>query len=66
MTNDNVVDIPTVGNKMIQILKDLKRNLDVHIEYVKVMSTVRKAKYDSLVKEGFTPEQALELCKGEL
>lgn len=28
-----------------------------------LMARLQKAKYDALVAEGFTPEQAIELCK---
>ena len=35
-----------------------------HIEYLKVDAKLRKTKYDALLKENFTKEQALELTKG--
>jgi hypothetical protein len=33
------------------------------IEYFAVQATLTRAKFDSLKKENFTDEQALELCK---
>lgn len=35
-------------------------------EHVKIAAGITKAKYDALVLEGFTPAQAIELCKGAL
>lgn len=32
----------------------------------KIRAGITKAKYDALVLEGFTPQQAIELCKGVL
>ena len=37
---------------------------DLLKENAKIMAGITKAKYDALVSEGFTPHQALELCKG--
>jgi hypothetical protein len=37
--------------------------MEPQIEYLKLKAVLHKAKYDALIENGFTPEQALELCK---
>jgi hypothetical protein len=37
--------------------------MEPQIEYLKLKAKLQKAKYDALIENGFTPEQALELCK---
>ena len=51
----------TVQSK--ELLEELKRMLPEMIEYVQVMATLHKAKYDALIKAGFNDPQAIELCK---
>jgi len=65
-----VIDIPisTPENvkKMKEDLKNFKESMGVIIEFYEIDAKVRKARYNSLVTEGFTPEQALEICKGDV
>lgn len=56
MNNDNV--------NFAVLVKNMKDNILAHIEYQQLDARVKKAKYDALVKEGFTSEQALTLVKG--
>lgn len=44
-------------------VKSIRDNILAHCEYVSLNAKIQKSKYDSLIKEGFTPEQALVLCK---
>jgi hypothetical protein len=45
------------------LVKQLADNLLAHIEYVQLNAKVQRTKYEALVKEGFTEQQALELTK---
>ena len=40
-----------------------KEKIIIKEQMDKVLAEVRKASYDAHIKQGFTPEQALELCK---
>ena len=52
--------------KMRQSLATFREFAGILREEVKVRAGITKAKYDALVAEGFTPQQAIELCKGPL
>ena len=43
----------------------MQRELPAFIENAKIIAKIRKASYDALIGEGFTPEQALELCANQ-
>jgi hypothetical protein len=44
-------------------LEMLKRNLDTLLEFNLLNAKVLRSKYQALVAEGFTEDQALSLCK---
>lgn len=47
-------------------LEHIKRHKDSLIEYMKIMSEIRRAAYENYLKLGFSSEEALELCKRPL
>jgi len=44
-------------------LESLKRDLDTFTEYSAMVAKIRRASYNAHIKEGFTEEQALVLCR---
>ena len=51
------------SSEMQDAVIKMRLTMGVHIEYLILSAKLHKAKYDALVENGFTPEQALELCK---
>lgn len=51
-------------NEFAEAVKNLKENTLTFIEYLQIDAQLKKEKYDALVKEGFSENQAIELCKG--
>ena len=49
--------------KMAQELANIKENMPAILTHLQLKATMHKAKYNFLLKEGFTEAQALELCK---
>lgn len=55
--------IETKKDKDLAIMQLMRRELPAHAEKTKLFAQYKKISFDAYVKEGFTPEQALELCK---
>ena len=41
----------------------LKRQAPIFMEFSKTLAEIRMASYSAHIEEGFSPEQALDLCK---
>lgn len=44
-------------------LRSIRDNLEYMIEYGRLRARIHRAKYEELLKLGFSETQALELCK---
>ncbi len=65
MDKDNLLQLVNKDfDERKKILADLKQNLPIIIESFALTAQITKAKYDAFVLQGFTEEQALNLCKG--
>jgi len=64
--NDRPTIVPAVAkpSEMEKALEDSIRNMEVAIKLHTQIAKLRRAAYESYLKEGFTPDQALILCKG--
>jgi len=50
--------------KLRDDIENLRAMSSILKEHVVIMAGLTKAKYDALVAEGFTPQQAIDLCRG--
>ncbi len=50
-------------NDMRAAIEGLRRMLPDMLQHAELIAQVKRSYYQALVKEGFTPEQALELTK---
>ena len=48
---------------LAQAVLDLRENIAAHVEIGQLQARIMRAKYLALIKEGFTEQQALLLCK---
>lgn len=57
-----VIQLPgTVSTR--EQLEKLREMVPIMVEHMSILAPLIKAKYDLLIKEGFTDAQAIELCK---
>ncbi len=64
MSDSNVVSIADKQMETtLRAIRKIQATLPVIVEGQKAMAQVVRARYLALVEQGFTPEQALALCK---
>ena len=59
----SIEQLPTAKNKMAIAARDLRDQLNAAIELQQLIAKITWAHYQALTEQGFTKEQALELCK---
>jgi hypothetical protein len=52
--------------EFIEALRNLQQQMPLMLECVEQQAQMTKAKYDALIRAGFSKEEALELCKGKI
>lgn len=60
---DNIKKVDFKSDEASAALEILKREIGTMVEYQALLAQVHKASYDAHIAQGFTEEQALELCK---
>lgn len=61
MTNDDHKERDALN--IAQIVKNLRENLIAHLEFQELTAQITRKKFLSLRAQGFTEQQAIELCK---
>lgn len=61
-----VIDMPSGPNEFKAGIEQLKRNQPEFIEMIGIVAGLKFQAFSQYVAAGFTPEQALELCKGSV
>lgn len=59
----NITGLKATPNSAKATLDQIKRTMPELLELIVIAAEIRKVKYDAHIKQGFTPEQALILCK---
>jgi len=66
MANDNLTVFQGKPDEFAAAVENLRRNVANFIAHSQVIAEIKRGYFDALIKQGFTPEQALELCKGSI
>ncbi|QXN72738.1 hypothetical protein RCZAHN_129 [Rhodobacter phage RcZahn] len=61
--NKDLVKVPTAQDKLRGEVEAIRRLLPVLSEAAVEIAQMRKRMYDEYIRVGFTPDQALQLCK---
>lgn len=63
MTDSKIHPLPGQKNESRAAVEALKRNLSDLKEHARLVAEIRRAGYDAYLEQGFSEDQALELCK---
>lgn len=51
------------SDKLQQEMENFRSSIPIMIQHAILSAQITRAKYDALLKEGFTEKQAIELCR---
>lgn len=57
---------PMSPEEAANLIRTMRGNSDFIIQAISIQAPLLRAKFNALVKEGFTETQALELCKSQI
>ena len=65
MSKDDLTTMTGGGkpDELKNAIRTLRGNMPEFIEHAQLVAQIQRAKFLALLKEGFTPEQALLLCR---
>jgi len=68
MDKDKLTVFPggAAANEIKNAVRQFAEAMSDHCEFLKLNAQLLKTKFDALKEQGFTEQQALELCKGSL
>jgi len=49
---------------LLESLREMQQNMPMYLELIKIQAELKRVKFLELKKQGFTDDQAIELCKG--
>lgn len=58
--------IPQATDELRRVLEEHRRNVPLLIEYQQIQAKVTRKKFLALTREGFTVNEAIELCKEQI
>lgn len=63
---DNLTVFQGKPDEFAAALEQMRRNAQNLIAHAQIVAEIKRGYYDALIAQKFTPEQALELCKGSI
>lgn len=66
MGNLKVLKGGGTADELKQAVRTIRDIMPDYIEYLKIDAQLRREKFKALIEQGWTEDQAVELCKGPL
>jgi len=49
---------------LLESLREMQKSMPMYLELIKIQAELKRVKFLELKNQGFTDDQAIELCKG--